>query len=264
MTLAGLGASVRASGKPLVALVNPLGRMVYLADGQLRGALLDLFQEWGTRAGVSIDVRSLPRARMISMVESGRYDLFIGNRTQHLATRGDFLPMFKLRTMLLHERRLSAEAPADMAELMVKREWRGLFVRGVGLSDANQAWLERLEAQRRIELVPDWATVMRMLLAGRAEFSFFSPTLLRGETEALPPEARDRLVTKVLPDLTPHEIGIYVAPHVDAAVRQRLARYLEALLREGVFQRLVQREHPTEPIAQDLQFFDPPAKKESR
>lgn len=265
MGLAVLSHPVIAADRPLVALVNAAGRMSYLDEGQPRGAVVSLLNEAARRAGVDMEVRLVPRARLMALVDGGAYDLFGGTHSQvlvgasapNLERSADFVPLFKVRAMLLFDRRLSAAAPQDMAGLMRQRDWRGLFVRGVGLAPANQTWIEQLEAQRRLTLVPDWASVIRMLLGGRAEFSVFSPTFLRGEIDKLPPEQRERLVTKALPDLAPQEVGLYVAHHVPLALRQRLLQQLEAIQREGLFRRWVQQEHPDGAALQDLIFAQP-------
>lgn len=262
--MAGAVASAGATERPLLALINPAGRMSYLEDGKARGPMPEFFREVGQRARVGLDVEVVPRARLLAQVESAACDLFVGVRMPVLESRGEFVPLLNLHVMLLHDRRLSAEVPKDMASLMAKTEWRALFVRGIGLSKANQVWIERLEAQHRLTLVSDWKTVVRMLVAGRAEFSFFTPTFLRGEVEALPAEVRDRLITRPMPELTPHEIGLYVGRHLEPKLRRRLVQSAEAALREGVFRSLVQRVYPGEPLAQDFQLLDLPPKKDSR
>lgn len=245
-------------GRPLLALVNPIGAITRLEHERVSGAIPDFFRELGKRAGMPLHLELLPRARLAAQWQEGKADLTVGVRQRQLDPRGDFVPIVRLRVMLVFDRRLAPAAPQDMRALVERSEWRGLMVRGAALTDAIQGQVDRLEARKRLWLVRDWSTVLRMLLAERAEFTLFSPTLMHGEGSWMDREARERLVARPLNDVKPHEIGVHLSPRLAPEVRAQLVLHISAMARDGTLRRLLLRDHPPELLAQDLQFLDSP------
>lgn len=257
------GASARLDplpdlGRPLTVLLNPLGRVARLENERVSGAMPDFFRELARRAGLRLQIELLPRARLMARMQQGLGDLSVGTRQRVMDPKGEFVPVVRIRVMLVFDRRLAAAAPPDTPSLLERSDWRGLIVRGAALSEAMQGLVDRLESRKRLWLVRDWATVLRMLLAARAEFTLFSPTLLYGESSWMGSEVRDRLQVQPLSDLAAHEVGVHIASHLPPELRARLAVEARALAREGHLRKLLLRDHPAELLAQDLQFLDTP------
>jgi polar amino acid transport system substrate-binding protein len=248
----------------LQALINPMGRISYLQDERAQGVVPELLRELARRSGVHIDVELLPRARLASLVQAGQGDLSVQARSRALEGLGNFVPFMRMRVMLVCHRAQRAQAPTDLATLIERSDWRGLIVRGAALGETLQGAVARLEAQRRLWLVRDWATVLRMLLARRAEFSLFTPTLLHAELAQMQPGYREQLAALPLADLPSHEVGLMVSQRVPAGLRERLVQQMDALARDGTLRRLMLAEHPAELVAEDFQFFDNPSKRELR
>lgn len=243
-------------GRPLLALVNPLGGITRLEQERVAGAIPDFFRELAKRAGMPLHLELLPRARVVAQWQDGGADLVVGTRPRQMNPHADFVPIVRLRVMLVFDRRQASAAPQDTLALVERSDWRGLMVRGAALTDAIQGLVDRLEARKRLWLVRDWTTVLRMLLAERAEFTLFSPTLMHGESSWMDREARERLVARPLSDVKPHEIGVHLSSRLAPEVRAQLVLHTSAMARDGTLRRLLLRDHPPELLAQDLQFLD--------
>lgn len=262
---AGFARPAQAQPQRLQALLNPLGRISYLRDERAQGVVPGLLRELALRSGIGIDMTMLPRARLASLVQAGQADISVQGRSRGIGALGDFVPFLRVQVRLICDRQRAPQAPPDLAGLIEQSDWRGLFVRGAAQGEALQVAVARLEAQRRLWLVRDWTTVLRMLLAGRAEFSLFTPTLLDSETAMLPAGDRAQLEALPLGDLPPHEVGLLIAQRVPAPVRERLVQHMQVLARDGSLRRLMLAEHPAEHVLRDFQFFDtPPTQREIR
>jgi hypothetical protein len=158
----------------------------------------------------------------------------------------------RIRLSLIVERRLAATAPNSLAELLARPSWRGLHVRGAAIYEMMAEFHAKLEAQRRFAVVHDWTTVLRMLLAERAEFTVFVPSLLYGETALMQGEARQRLVALPLSDLPDYEIGFMLSTRLRPDTRVRLREHLQAMVRAGRVREALRQAFPADRVELDF------------
>lgn len=148
-------------------------------------------------------------------------------------------------------------APAACERLRIPLAPGGLLVeehqgqaRGVLVSVI--AALQRLEAQGRLSWVRDVGTALRMVLAGRVDFSLSSPTVAYSYAGA---QASEALRMDVLPGVRPLETGAAVSRRsFSPAAQEAVLAALRAVVRAGEVQQAFARHFPAavrarEPLA---------------
>lgn len=253
-----LAAGPATSSTALLVPVSPLGRVVYLERERPRGALVEILAELARRSGLALDMPVVTRARLVQMaLQPPGVDLMVPvAQGRAIAGLGDFVPLLRIRAILISSRRRIAQAPADVQALLAS-DWQGLRVRGAATSDSSEALWQALGAQRRVAQVRDWATVLRMLMAERADFTIYAPSLMQGETSLFDGGQRDLLAWKPLAGLEPQTVGVLLSgTRLDAARRTLLRGHLESMVRDGWVRRAMQRHHAAELLAADTEFLD--------
>lgn len=253
-----LSAAAVAAESALRVPISPLGRVVYLEQERPRGALVEMLEELGRRSGLALDMPVVPRARLLQMyLQAPGSDLLVPiAQGRSIEGLGDFVPLLRVRPTLILPRRRLAQAPADVRGLLAS-DWQGLRVRAAATSDDSEAVWQALAAQHRVTLVRDWATVLRMLLAGRADFTLFAPSLMQGETALFDAATREQLAWRPIAGLELQTVGVLLSDRrLDAARRAMLRGHLQAMVRDGTVRRAMQRHHAAELLAVDTEFLD--------
>lgn len=234
-----------ACERPVLVPAAPTGRMVQVEGNEVGGALPELLREIGREIGCEFRFPVMPRARVHQeVIEQGRMDLLLpaGRNSQRDAV-AQFVPLLREQVALVVHQSEQGSAPASLAELRDRSAWRGALVRAYAFNDEYVGLVEALRTQQRADLVTDPASAMRMLHAGRVQFSLLPPSSLQDADG----QWRPGLQLLPLAGLPAMEFGVYLSrkslPNAD---RQRIAEALQKAVREGRVRAALLRHYPAE------------------
>lgn len=248
LTVSGLvpaGQAWAACQRPVLVPSAPTGRLVTIDGNEVNGALPELLREIGREIGCEFRFPVMPRARLHQeVIEQGRMDLLLpaGRNSQRDAV-AQFVPLLREQVALIVHRSDQSKAPASVAELRDRSKWRGALVRSYAFNDEYVGLVDALRAQQRADLVSDPPAAMRMLHAGRVQFSLMPPSALH---DAAGPW-RPGLQLLPLAGLPTMEFGVYLSRQSLADPdRQQIADALQRAVREGRVRAALLRHYPAE------------------
>lgn len=180
--------------------------------------------EAGARLGCRFVFPRVPRPRLQAMLLNGDADLMLpAARDASRDAVAHFVPLTVMRPALLM-RRGDPRRPASLDALAAASDLQGLMVRGQAWGGALDQALK--QQPQRLQQVADVATVVRMLAAGRADFSVSEAAVLDGLNGQPDLQAAlAQLEIRPLPGLGAVEVGGYVSralPAADQALMLRL------------------------------------------
>jgi polar amino acid transport system substrate-binding protein len=222
--------------REIAAPLSPTGATVRVKDGVLSGAYPDVLRG-AAKAGCSIAMQAVPRARLEWLFENGQSDLLLpASRTPSRDKAGIFVPMISNRPTIIS---LGGSRPplVNAADLLARQDLRVVVVRGYNYGEAYEQLLQALEKQGRLYREVDATAVARLMLAGAAELTIMSPTVIFGLAQAYPdrvPGLAARLRIEPLPELPWVQDGVYLS-------RQTLSPEDRNALRE-VFEKAARNE----------------------
>lgn len=249
---AALGPAAQAAcARPYRIPLAPAGQMVVITEERLSGVVPGLLRQMRLPCPVLTPVA--PRARIgREFFETHESDaLWPAVRQPARDALADFVPGFWSRVALICER--GAQAPVSAQALREREDWRGVVTRGISYG----VDYDRLVAELgpRLLRVTDGGTALRMVLAGRVQFTLrgalLTPADLGGDAGA-----RQRLQLQVLPDLPAHEVGAYVSRRsrpADELATLRAA--LNELTRSGQLARAMRKHFRPEELAAGVRLL---------
>lgn len=223
----------------------PTGRMVEVDGAEVSGALPELLREIGREIGCEFRFPVMPRARaQQEVIEHGHLDLLLpAGRNSTRDASAQFVPLLREQVALVVHRSDQPRAPASLNELRDRSAWRGALVRAYAFSDSYLDLVDSLRRQQRADLVPDPTTALRMLHAGRVQFSLLPPSALHDADG----QWRPGLQQLPLAGLPAMEFGVYLSrKSLPAADRQRIADALLRAAREGRVRAALLRHYPAD------------------
>lgn len=232
-------------GRPVVVPAAPTGRLVIVEGERVRGAMPELLRELGRSIGCEFVFPVLPRARAnLEVIEQGRMDILVpAGRNSQRDAAAQFVPLMREQVALVVHRSDQAKAPASVAELRDGSAWRGALVRSYAFSDEYRGLVDALRAQQRADLVPDPASALRMLHAGRVQFSLLPPSSLQDAGG----QWRPGLQLLPLEGLPAMEFGVYLSrKSLPEADRRLIADALQKAVRDGRVRAVLLRHFPAE------------------
>lgn len=183
-----------------------------------------LVREAGAALGCEFSFPAVPRPRLNQMLLNGQADVMLpAARDAERDAAGVLVSMSRTQPELLM-RRGDTRRPGSLQNLVADAGLRGLMVRGQSWGGALDRAFDE-QAATRMQRVGDLITVLRMLAAGRADFSIITPDLLRGLGQR--EELRDvipLLEAMPLPGLPAIEAGALVPPAALASAPASIAR----------------------------------------
>lgn len=232
----------------------PAGALVQLRDEHLDGVLPDLVELLSRRLGCPVDARLTPRARQVKMFfETHEADIFWpAVRHPRREAAGRFAPFFKGVVHLVQ--RADTGAPAlDTHALVARREWLGAMVSGYSFGPVYDELLRALTLQHRVTMVRDTSTALRMVQAGRVQFTVLNPLTVYGESLEADVGQYARFALQPLGGLPLYEGGAYVSRHaLPLAAQDRLLAALESIVTEGHLLRAMRRYYPAAVLRQEF------------
>jgi polar amino acid transport system substrate-binding protein len=170
-----------ACTRPIVVPASPLGSLIVVNDstGAVFGIYPDVLREYGSKYGCEFLFPIVPRARAEFMVRNGLADLLVGSvQVTERDTWGVFVPMLGTDWVLISSR--TDEAPKTIDQLVGKPDIRFNAVKSFNDGPAYMAMLGRLEQAHKLEYVNDTQTIVRKMLAGRADYTVMPSTIFAG------------------------------------------------------------------------------------
>ncbi len=239
--LAPAAQSQAACERPVLVPAAPTGRLVHVEGNEVGGALPELLREIGCEFRFPV----MPRARLHQeVIEHGRMDLLLpaGRNSQRDAV-AQFVPLLREQVALVVHQSDQRSAPASLTELRDRSSWRGALVRSYAFNDEYVGLVEALRTQQRADLVSDPVSALRMLHAGRVQFSLLPPSALQDADG----QWRPGLQLLPLAGLPAMEFGVYLSrKSLSQADRQRIADALLKAVREGRVRAMLLRHYPAE------------------
>lgn len=243
-----------AACRPLRMPLSPAGALVQLREEHLDGVLPDLVELLARRLGCPVEARLTPRARQVKMFfETHEADIFwpaVRHPRRDAVAR--FASFFK-GVVHLVTRSDTTGSPTDVTGLLARREWLGALVNGYTFGPTYDEFLRALSLQHRVTMVRDPSTALRMVQAGRVQFTVLNPLTVYGESLEADVGQYARFALHPLGGLPMYEGGAYVSRHsmpVDA--QDRLLAALESMVAGGHVERAMRRFYPPAVLRQEL------------
>jgi len=170
-----------ACSRPIVVPASPLGSLFVVNDntGAVGGIYADVLRDYGRRAGCEFVFPIVPRARAEFMVRNGLADLLVASvQVPERDAWGSFVPMLGTEWVLISYR--SDAPPRSTDELLEKPDIRFNAVKSFNDGPAYLAMLARLDSRHKLEYVNDTETIVRKMLAGRADYTVMPSTIFAG------------------------------------------------------------------------------------
>ena len=243
-----------AACRPLRMPLSPAGALVQLREEHLDGVLPDLVELLSRRLGCPVDARLTPRARQVKMFfETHEADIFwpaVRHPRRDLA--GRFCSFFKGVVHLVT--RADTGAPTiDTAGLLARREWLGAMVSGYTFGPVYDDLVRALSLQHRLTMVRDPSTALRMVAAGRVQFTVLNPLTAYGESLEADVGQYNRFALNPLGGLPLYEGGAYISRHsMPATAQDRVLAVLESMVAEGHILRAMRRFYPAPVLRQEF------------
>ncbi len=226
--------------------VAPIGLSVISSGGEVAGVYPDVLNKVSAETGCRFEFVVVPRARLEAMFNSGGADLLVpATRTSARDARGDFIPMVRVRPMLisLASDRAPLESLADLAE---RRELRVAVVRGFDYGESYQRLLQTLRDQKRLVLEADTLSVARALERSLADVTVMAPSIFTGtlQQDSKAKGLLERLRFESMAELGWSDSGVYLSRHLSPKDREVLTDALERNVRSGAVWKTVQKHYP--------------------
>lgn len=236
MALAVLLALPLAAGaactRTMIVPVFPLGKLMGIndADGLASGIYPDLLRKNAASTGCDFSFVAAPHARAELMLSSGAADILLGAiKDERRDQWGYFVPMLGTEWMLITNR---GDAPTLTAQALLERgDIKLNVVRGYKYGPAYQNLLVELEKLGRVEYVKDPVTVVRKMLAGRADYTFMSTTTFAGALDdlGLRQSYGPHVHYSHIRDLPATVNGVYLSKRLPPADRQQIIALLNRI-----------------------------------
>lgn len=243
--LAGMTAAWAADGcsRPITVPVSPLGVAMLIGKNQeASGSAIEFLHELARRSQCNVQFIFVPRVRGIQMYLAGEVDL-LGSATQtpERDSAGDFVHMFDDHAMLVGLR--ERIAPLGLPASLLDGRYTVNVIRGYDFGPDYRRMTETLRSQGRLEDVVDPDTLMRKMVAGRADVALISPHVTY--QASMQAGMAERMAAVRIDGFAPHHVGTYVsARSLTAADRKRLIAALAELKREQFQWKILQRTLP--------------------
>lgn len=240
--------------------MSPAGALIQLNEGRLRGVLPELVSVLRTLMPCPVDMQLTPRARLARMFAvTLEADVFWpAVRLASRDTIARFVSFFH-STVCLVGRADRDLGPASVDALLAQSALRGALVGTVSFGPQFDDLSRALQAAGRITSVRDFSTALRMLAAGRVDFTLLNPLTVYGEglETGVPPYATFRL--RPLAGLPQFEGGVYVSRQSRPESEQLMLEQAFRRLRDdGHVLRVLRKYYPPEVLR--LEFEPPPAR----
>ena len=218
-----------ACSRTMIVPIFPLGKLMGVndTDGLASGIYPELLRKNAASSGCDFSFVAAPHARAELMLSSGAADILLGAiKDERRDQWGHFVPMLGTEWMLITNRR---DAPPPTAQALLERaDIRLNVVRGYKYGAAYQNMLVELEKLGRVEYVKDPVTVVRKMLAGRADYTFMSTTTFAGALDdlGLKQSYGPNIHYSHIRDLPVTVNGVYLSKRLPASDRQQLIALL--------------------------------------
>lgn len=209
--------------------------MVISPAGVVGGVVRDVFDKVSKQSGCQIEYVVMPRARAHAMFKAGLVDIIASaTRSPERDASGDFIQTHGVRAMLVS---LSGrDPPPTTIPALLAGDLRVDTLRGYYFGAAYAALTASPAFQRRMDVSPDPATVVRKLVAGRTDVALVAPAALidAAEQEGILQSLR---VTELAGmDAVPS--GVYLSKSLAPADLRKISRGIASLVRSGEFERI--------------------------
>lgn len=219
--------------RPYVVGASAMGsNMVITPDNQVQGTYAQVLAQIERTSACRFVYEIAPRARILTYLKRGYVvDLLVPIiRTKERDEVAEFVPLLKSHVMLVYHQRVSGDALAALKAGTIKVN----VVRGFDYGPEYQALLEWLRAKNQLEEVNDPATIVRKILAGRADATLMVPQNMTAEAAELGLEKQLRSVA--LAEIPPNYSGVYLSRlRLSAEERSALRNQFQRLLKSGEF-----------------------------
>ncbi|MET3135549.1 polar amino acid transport system substrate-binding protein [Oxalobacteraceae bacterium GrIS 1.11] len=243
-----------ACSRSITVPVAPTGSSVIVTGNLVSGAYPDMLRELGKKMGCTFVFPIVPRARLAFMfLHAGEADLMLpASRSAERDRQGVFVPMMTLKMAMISLKRRNIKSPS-VADLLTRRQWRGIVVRSYAFGDEYNALIQGLDAQRRLFFADNLLAAARMLKVGRADFTVVAPAIFLTAVGEDPAMAgwRGQLEYSALDGLPATESGVYISTRSLSATDQAQLRELLESARKDALWRSFQKYYP----ADLLQYF---------
>lgn len=228
--------AVAAAGASLLGITENLPPLNYLDESGPQGFSVELLRLMAAQAGLSLDLQVLPWVRAVQVAEgSANSVLFSLTRTPERENQFQWVGPIAQRRILLYK--LSSRADLALAQLSDLGGARIGVVRDSAADRALQA--AGLRPGIELEHGLDDATNMRKLLAGRMEYVVLLDWAAAWNLRQL--QLPYGALQAVMEQDTSKSYWYGLRPDADPAVVRRLQAALDALRRDGRYERLRQR-----------------------
>ncbi len=248
------GALAQGACRPLRMPLSPAGALVQLREEHLDGVLPDLVELLSRRLGCPVDARLTPRARQVKMFfETHEADIFWpAVRHPRRDPAGRFSTFFK-GVVHLVTRAESGGPDLDAQGLLARRDWLGAMVSGYSFGPQYDELVRAMSLQQRLTMVRDPSTALRMVQAGRVQFTVLNPISVYGESLEAGVGQYARFALSPLRGLPLYEGGAYVSRHsMPAEAQERVLAALDAMVAEGHLMRAMRRFYPASVLRQEF------------
>jgi len=227
---------VVAADEALLGITENLPPLNYLDDGAARGFSVELLRMMAGQAGIRLELQVLPWLRAVQMAEASAHGvLFSLTRTPERETQFQWVGPIAQRRILLYK--LTSRADLTLTQLGELGRSRIGVVRDSAADRALQA--AGLRPGVELELGLDDATNVRKLLAGRMEYIALLDWAAAWNLRQL------QLPYGTLQAVMEQDVGksywYGLCPDAKPALVRRLQAALEAIRRDGRYERLRQR-----------------------
>lgn len=213
--------------------VSELGYSSYQEDGQIRGASVELAQQFGKRSGCKVEVLWFPRSRLFTEFQSGNVDLAMASvKTPSRDSAGVFVPYFYTVFDLLLSKQLGGRY-TSLTDFTDHGTASLNLTRGSAFTPEVERQIERLEKAGRIEWVNDYGIAFGKLAIGRAAGTISSPIIYTWHMRQL--NQPGQIVVLPLPEAQRQPVGIYLSrKSLSPAVRATYTRVIEGMVKDGL------------------------------
>jgi polar amino acid transport system substrate-binding protein len=219
---------------------------VHLQEGRLHGVLPELLQQVERVIGCSVEAPLTPRNRLVRMFfETHEADVLCpavhSPRRDAIAS---FVSFYKGQACLV-TRSDRAHDIKDAQGLLAQGALSGAIVGTFSFGPVYDELVRALGLQRRITMVRDNSTALRMVEARRVDFTLLNALSVQGEAAERSVESYETFRLTSLSDLPMFDGGAYISRHTRSQAEQRrLISAFEALREEGHVMRALRRHYP--------------------
>jgi len=221
-----------ACSRTMVVPVFPLGKLMGVSntDGLALGIYPELLRKTAASSGCTFSFIAAPHARAELMLSIGAADILLGAiKDDQRDQWGNFIPMLDTEWMLITNR--TDAPPLTVQALLERSDIRLNVVRGYKYGAAYHNMLVELEKLGRVEYVKDPVTVVRKMLAGRADYTFMATTTFAGALDdlGLKQSYAPNIHYSHIRDLPTTVNGVYLSKRLSASDQQQLIALLSKI-----------------------------------